>query len=322
MFDFVGVSVLAGLAVLFGWLAARAWQAKRAWVKWSGVIVSGLLTLVCGLTFALALVGFYKLNAPHANPVGEVNVAGTAAQIARGRKLAGMCAECHAAHGELPLSGQNFFEGGGPPMGTIYAPNLTPAGNINGWTDGEVIRAIREGVHKSGRSLIIMPAEIYRHLSDEDVQALVAYLRSQPAVGEASPPTQFNTVGAVMLNLFPSALTAQAPVGPVPAVPEGVTPEYGHYLVSIAACALCHGEDLGGLTESSGPPPGPNLTTVVPKWTEAEFVTFFRTGKLPSGSPISDKMPWKMVGDFASDNDLKAMYAYLHSLPPVEGSTK
>ena len=77
------------------------------------------------------------------------------------------------------MVGQDFSKGG-PPVGTLYGANLTPAGEIKDWSDGEIIRAIREGVHKTGRSLIIMPSEVFRHLSDVDVQAIVAYfVRSQ-----------------------------------------------------------------------------------------------------------------------------------------------
>ena len=99
-------------------------------------------------------------------------MAGTAAQIARGEKLANTCSSCHSPGNELPLSGSNFgVKFDMPPLGTLYAPNLTLSGDINDWTDGEVVRAIREGVHKDGRSLLIMPSDNFRNLSD-DVQAL------------------------------------------------------------------------------------------------------------------------------------------------------
>ena len=85
-------------------------------------------------------------------------------------------------------------------MGMLYAPNLTPGGDIDDWTDGEVIRAIREGVHKTGRSLLIMPSMNYRYMSDDDVQAIVAYLRSQPPTSGQTPANQFNLLDALFLN--------------------------------------------------------------------------------------------------------------------------
>ena len=188
MFDIAGVTIVVILIVVFGFLTVRAWKAKRPWLKWMGTLLSGLLTIIPAALLILALIGFAKLNQRYDNPVANIQVAGTAAQIARGEKLAHTCSSCHSPGNELPLSGSNFatkFDF--PPLGTLYAPNLTPSGNIKDWTDGEVIRAIREGVYKDGRSLLVMPSGGFRNMSDEDVQALVAYLRSQPASRRTHP---------------------------------------------------------------------------------------------------------------------------------------
>jgi hypothetical protein len=104
-----------------------------------------------------------------------------------------------------------------PPLGTLYAPNLTPSGDIQDWSDGEVIRAIREGIHKNGRALLIMPAGSYRNKSGDDVQARVVYMRSQPATGSPTPSNQFNLLGAIFMNLS-DFRTAQQPVGSVFAI--------------------------------------------------------------------------------------------------------
>jgi cytochrome c553 len=295
------------------------------------VVVAGLLTLLPTAVLVLALIGFYKLNGRHNNPVANIQVSGTAAQIARGEQLAHICVSCHTANDQLPLSGVDFAaKFGAPPVGTLYSPNLTPSGNIADWTDGEVIRAIREGVHKSGRSLLVMPAG--RDLSDDDVQALVAYLRSQPATGGPTPTNRFNLFGALFINLF-DLRTAQPPVSQVTAPPPG-TLEYGRYMVDIIGCRGCHGDQLQGKVDSGqpGPPPGPNLTKIVPQWTEEQFMTFFNTGMRPDGSPVptltlpsgytEPRMPWPMVRASTTDEELRAMYAYLHSLPPVEGPAK
>ncbi len=189
MFDIAGVAILVILIVVFGFLTARAWKAKRLWLRWMGTLLSGLLTLISAALLVLALVGFYKLNQRYYNPVAEIQVAGTPDQIARGEQLANICVSCHTPGNQLPLSGSNFaakFDF--PPLGTLYAPNLTPSGNIKDWTDGEVIRAIREGVYRDGRSLLVMPSANFRNMSDEDVQALVAYLRSSRL--PANPPGQ------------------------------------------------------------------------------------------------------------------------------------
>ncbi len=332
MFDIVGVLVLIILVFLLAWLTRRAWHSKRSILKWAGLILAGLLMLIASALLVLALIGFYKLTEQHNNPLANIQVAGTPAQIARGERLAHICASCHGSKGQLPLSGTNFItEFGASPLGTFYAPNLTPSGNIKDWSDGEVIRAIREGVHKDGRSLLIMPSDILRNLSDDDVQALVAYLRSQPATGRPTPDNQFNLLGAVFINLF-DLRTAQQPVGSVIA-PQVGTPEYGKYMVDVIGCRGCHGQQLEGKVYSGlGPPTGPNLTKIMPQWTEEQIMTFFNTGRLPDGSTVptltlpsgrtEPTMPWPEVRAVATDEELKAIYAYLHSLPPVEGPAK
>jgi mono/diheme cytochrome c family protein len=333
MFDITGILILMVLIVLFGFLATRAWKLKNAFLKWGGMFLTGLLTLIPTALLILALIGFSKLNQHYTNPVANIQVAGTAAQIARGEKLANICVSCHTPDNQLPLSGSNFvtkFEF--PPLGTLYAPNLTPSGDIKDWTDGEVIRAIREGVHKNGRSLLVMPSGDFRNMSDQDVQALVAYLRSQPETGGPTPNNQFNLMGAIFMNLS-DFRTAQKPAGSVTAPPAG-TPEYGKYLVDIIGCRDCHGDQLQGRIDNGqpGPPAGPNLTMMVPQWTEAQFMTFFNTGTLPGGGNVpvltlasgfsEPRMPWPMVRAATTDDDLKAMFSYLHGLPPVESPAR
>ncbi len=333
MFDTTGVLLLGALTVLFGFLTTRAWRLSNALLRWGGVVMTGLLTLTLAALLGLGLIGFSKLNARHANPVVNLRVAKTAAQIARGEQLAHACVSCHAPGDQLPLSGTNFaakFDL--PPLGTLYAPNLTPGGDIDDWTDGEVVRAIREGVHKTGRSLLIMPATSYRYMSDDDVQAIVAYLRSQPATGGPTPATQFNLLGALFLNLA-DFRTAQPPVGGVIAPPPG-TPEYGKYLVDILECRSCHGDQLQGKVDNGlpGPTPGPNLTKIVPQWTEEQFMHFFNTGELPGGGQVpiltlpsgysEPRMPWTFVRAATTDAELKAIYAYLRGLPPAAGPAR
>ena len=225
MFDILGVLILVLLAAAFGWLAARARRARHPGMKWGGLLVSGLLAFVFAAAVLVAGIGFYRLNVPpHRNPVADVRVASTPDLVARGERFAAICATCHSATGKVPLAGQDFGKDG-PPVGRLYASNLTPAGEIKDWSDGEVIRAIREGIHKSGRPLIIMPSEIFRDLSDTDVQAIVAYLRSQPAVPPGTPPTRLNVLAALFVGsgMFPTS--AQAPITrPVVAPPRAPRP--------------------------------------------------------------------------------------------------
>lgn len=315
MFDFVGVGALVVVAILFGWLATRAWKIRGGALRWLATIPAALVALLAALLTVGALVGYGRLNAGQPNPVQEVSVAMTPENIARGEKFALACSGCHSMNNQLPLTGQNFLEGA--PLGTFYAPNLTQA-HLKDWSDGEIIRAIREGVSKGGRSLYIMPSEIFHNLSDEDVQALVAYLRSQGEVGPDTPPNNLNVLGALIFGLNPPS-SAQAPItDPVVAPPAGATPEYGGYLVSSIGCTGCHGATLGGGVadpSGNGPPAGPSIRWVAGTWSEEQFITLLRSGTRPDGTQVSEEMPYKDYAGF-SDEDLGAIYAHLGTLQP------
>ena len=256
MFDIFGVTALILLATLGTWLALRARGAQNRVAKWTGLVLSSVVTLASTVALSVTLLGFYRINFPSSRrTVIGIKVAGTSDQIARGARFGALCAECHSPDGKAPLVGRNFAEGG-PPVGTLWATNLTPAGEIGKWSDAEVIRAIREGVHQSGRALVIMPSEIFRHLSDVDVEAIVAYLRSQPAVGPNTPPTRLNILAGFLFGAGIAPSSAQQPITrPIIAAPEGVSSEHGKYVVSILGCRVCHGEILtGGKSGGPGPP--------------------------------------------------------------------
>ncbi|MGH2460884.1 MAG: c-type cytochrome [Chloroflexota bacterium] len=318
----VGI-VLVLVGIVFALLVARAARAKNPLLRWLGVIVAGLLTGVCVLVGTIDLVGVYRLNAVHANPVSELKVSASAEQLARGEHLAHVCAACHSTTGSLPLNGGSasiLSSPDGSGLATLYAPNLTPGGPLKDWSDGEIIRAVREGVDQNGHALIIMPSEGFHQMSDSDVQAIVAYLRSQPAVDRATPPRNVYLIGTLLIGagVFPTSV--QAPiVGPVAPPPAGPSAEHGAYLVAISGCRSCHGADLAGGRAGAGPPDGPNLTLIVPRWTATQFVTTIRTGKDPNGYSLRpDMMPWKEFSAAYSDEELTAIDAYLRTLKPIE----
>ncbi len=212
----VGV-IFVALAILSAILAARVRGAKNPLARWLGIILASLLTVVFALIGVVDLIGVYRLEAPPGNPARDVKVAMTADRVVRGEHLAHLCTSCHSTTGHLPLDGgrQSFLSNpDGSGLGTLYAPNLTPGGPLKDWSDGEIVRAIREGIGKDGRALIIMPSESFHAMSDADVQALVAYLRSQPAVSRQTPPRDIGLIGTLLIGtgLFPTAV--QAPIVP------------------------------------------------------------------------------------------------------------
>jgi mono/diheme cytochrome c family protein len=318
----ISVLVLVGLAVFFGWLARRAWRARRAWLKWPGLVLSGLFTLLFTAVTVIVLVGFVKLNiAPAAYLVSPVKIAMTADQVARGQQLSHICNDCHSTSGQYPLDGsKDNFLAGGPPLGTLYAPNLTPGGPLKDWSDGEVLRALREGIDKDGRPLMIMPSMAMHSLSDADAQAMVAFLRSQPAVEHVTPARDLNVLAAAFLGIGMIPTSAQEPITqPVVAPPAG-TPEYGLYLIRAMGCSDCHGQKLTG-GGGGFAPAGPNLTLIVPKWSQADFLNLFRKGLDPTGRVIGEGMPWKNYNPSLTDSELGDIYSYIHGLPPVTSTS-
>jgi mono/diheme cytochrome c family protein len=192
-------------------------------------------------------------------------------------------------------------------------------------TDTDWVRAIRHGVGHDGRGLAMMPVRTFYYLSDEDLGALIAYLKSLPPIDNELPSTDLGPLGRVMLALGqlppeiePNVISidhnAPRPVAPQP----GVTVEYGKYLAR--TCALCHGPNFNGQTvQIDGPPVlTPNLTPggELRFWSEEDFITTMRTGVTPSGHQLKDVMPWKYFGQM-TDDELKAVWMYLQSLPAL-----
>lgn len=313
--NLIALLVLVLVTLFFGWLALRAWHSKRGWLKWVGTILAGLLTLVIALVTVAAAYGLYQFYSPRGNPVAELKVAGTSDQVARGQHLANsLCVSCHSTNGELPLSGGRNVAADSPlPIGSLVSVNLTPAGPLKDWSDGEILRVLREGVDRDGHPLLVMSGNGVRYLSEEDKQAVIAYLRSQPPVPNVTqdPPDQPDLLLAAMVGA--GIVQAQQPlVGAVPSIQKGATADYGKYIVDFEDCRTCHGQDLTGGT-SPVAPHGPSLR-VVKGWTLDQFVATIRSGKDPTGHMLSDVMPWKDVSRL-DDTELGAVYAYLKSLP-------
>ena len=304
--------VLVAIAVLFAWLVTRAWRSPRWYVKWPGMILSGLLCLVFATVSMVALGGLFGLYYPQGDTV-QLTVEGTPEQVQRGQYLANaFCVSCHSQTGELPLTGGvNIAKDVPMPIGSMISANLTPAGPLQDWTDAEIFRALRQSVDRHGRVLPVMSTVYSRFMSDEDIKAIIAYLRSQPAVENPiqDPPTQLNFLGVLVTGL---GIVPQLPevTGEIIAPPKAASAEYGEYLISFEDCKSCHGSDLtGGNNQLT--PNGPTLS-MVKGWTQDQFITAMRTGVNPDGRTLIDLMPWKIYGRM-DDTDLAALYQYIVS---------
>jgi mono/diheme cytochrome c family protein len=314
MLNVIGLVMLIATVALLIWSSLRAWRQKNSFLKWGGAGLAALLATAVSFVSVLTIAGLVKLHTRSA-PVPDLKVAGTPDQIQRGQAIAtSFCDACHSTTGPL-TGGEDIGEHFPMPVGSFVSSNLTPAGQVNRWSDGEIFRAIRNGVDADGHWLIIMSYTNAGQLSDDDIQALIAYLRSRPAAGQAivHPPDQLNLLGVIMLGA--GMLPAGKPVytSVITAPPKGPTVQYGEYILSYQDCRECHGANLAGGVEGQLGPIGPNLH-LVKRWKLEKFIATMRTGTDPGGHALSKQMPWRPIGKM-DDEELGAVYEYLTHLP-------
>lgn len=316
------------------------------WLRRVGIGLAVLLVVGLGLVGYAAATALDRLRFEQ-EPLPALAASRDPALIERGRYLVhgpAHCAQCHSTddreHPEKvrtsPLSGGLAFAMG--PLGTRYARNLTPdpATGIGRHSDAALARTLRTGVLPDGELsfFMLMAAS---NLSDEDIVAVLSYLRSLEPVQKAVPAGEWYTFGKALLTYaFPPLRPRK---GPPPAhVASTATPsiEAGKYLAEhVMLCVQCHSElDMGQMAvtgpKAAGSLPdrshgsdsdmefvAPNLTShptgVTGKLTEDAFVARLRGGRLYASSI----MPWESFSD-TSEADLRSVYRYLRSLPKVD----
>jgi len=319
----------------------------RRILKGLGILVGVLVVLVIGLVVYVQL----TWDRPVSRAVPQMVAPMDAETVARGEylyKYTLICWMCHGSQGshspEEPQAGGREFDAteiGGLPggFGFFYGSNVTPdpETGIGAWSDGELVRAIREGLDREGHLIFpVMEAEMYRGLSDEDTLALVAYMRSLPPVGNEVPASRLSFAARALTAL--GVIKPQPPItAPVVAPPRGATAEYGKYLAWHASgCAGCHtprspntgqydmtqpfAGGLFPLPEEGFSTTGSNLTpdvaTGIGDWTEEEYMTAMRIGVRPDGTVMLPFMPWPLYNRW-SEEDLRAVWLYLRSLEPI-----
>jgi mono/diheme cytochrome c family protein len=220
----------------------------------------------CIAIFAIALAG---CGAKYVRPVGNEKIEATPQRIIRGGYLVNQvcaCGACHTtrAHGHIAseperadafLGGGNLFSAAGLADG-IWVPNITPdvETGVGAWTDDELMRAIRDGVARDGRFMLpVMPFGDYQHMSDEDVRAVVAYLRSVPAYKQSLPRVAV-TLGLVPRLLFTKiGVQMHLPTRDVPPPDPDDQAKIGEYVATIAACPSCHSLTKKGPRKADDP---------------------------------------------------------------------
>jgi mono/diheme cytochrome c family protein len=295
-------------------------------LKWTGIV---LLVLMTALTVVVIARQNLKYDAPYPNIKASID----SMVIARGKHLiysSAHCINCHSRMNpdslvslgqEVPLSGGVVFD---LPLGKIFSKNITPdiETGIGNLSDAEIARALRYGVHADGTPVFdFMP---FHNMSDEDLTAVISYLRSQRPVRKEVPRHQLNVMGKIVKAFMVK------PVGPDGEPPKSVTHDttanYGKYLaMSVAECNGCHtkrnmagayiGEPFAGGNNIEGlltPNLTPDSSGRIFNWTKQDFIARFKMGKLNPKTV----MPWSSFKRM-TDDELTAIYHYLKTLKPV-----
>ncbi len=292
---------------------------RRA-LRWAGVGVGALAGLLLLALGAVYMITEMRLNRTISGVGDPVSVPADPALAMEGGRLviARGCADCHGQD----MAGSVFVDE--PLLGRLAAPNLTAGQGGVGplYDDAAFERAIRHGVGYDGRPLLIMPSHEYYPLSDADVGAIIAYLRSAPPVDNVLPSS---SAGPLIRVLGVAGVVQLTPVDAIdetrgrPSATPGETVEFGQYLGG--TCVGCHGQDFaGGPSPVPGGLPVANLTPHeadgIGSWSEEEFIRALREGVRPDGTAIDPAMPWINLGKM-SDTELKALYKFLRTLPPL-----
>jgi mono/diheme cytochrome c family protein len=239
------------------------------------------------------------------------------AAVEWGRHLVNAVTGCQDCHGP-DLSGTVMSDDA---AAVLVAPNLTPGkGGVGAeLTDADWVRAIRHGVRSDGSSLLVMPSYAYARLSDRDLGAMVAFLKTLPPVDHELPAFRLRPLGRALVaaGAFNDEFVARkiAAEARYEEVEPGLSLEYGEYLATISGCVSCHRADLKG--GPAGPPDAPPASDISPaalaSWDQTDFFRAMREGRRPDGSEISEFMPWPVMKQM-KDEELSAIWLYLQSV--------
>ena len=277
-------------------------------------ILLGLVLIVALLGTVVYVVGGSKFTETYAFPDHVPAVSADSATLAKGAALvkSHACTHCHGDD----LGGTVYVDE--MPFARVTASNLTPGrGGIGSrYTDADWERAIRHGVNAEGRGLMVMPADLFTNLADDELGAMIAYLKTLPPVDRELPPTELGPVGRMVATFNPLTmpqLMGEPSPHPASAPDYGPTAAFGAYRAS-TLCVACHGGDLsGGPHPDPNGPYSPNLHPVA-SWSLDEFATALRTGTRPDGRVLDDKyMPWTSLKNLP-DTEIEALYRHLRSL--------
>lgn len=310
--------------------------------------ILGIVVLIVVVLIAAALI-YFNATHPDVNPPENVTVKSTPERIAHGQYLAehvAICLDCHSERdfskfagplvpGSYGKGGELFGKDNMGFPGNLYAKNLTPA-EIKDWTDGELLRAITQGVTKDNVALFpLMPYPNYNTMSREDAYSIIAYLRNLRPIENKVPDSELD----FPLNMIVKTMPIKT-YNPQPVPDKNNSVEYGKYLVTMASCGECHtptekGEPVKGMHFAGGMefnlPAGtvrsanitPDMETGIGKWAKEDFILRFKSMDTDTAKNIpvtkdqfNTIMPWTQYGGM-TEEDLGSIYEYLRTVKPV-----
>ncbi|MGV3641036.1 MAG: c-type cytochrome [Adhaeribacter sp.] len=289
----------------------------KKFFKWAGLLVGAVLVLLLlgfGFIYFQTDKRFSKQYAVRAQAIA---LPGDSLALAQGHHLVKIkgCNDCHGPD----LGGKVVVDD--PGLGYLTAPNLTGGkggliARYGSYSDADYVRAIKHGLGKDNRSLKLMPSYEYNPLSQQDLGALIAYLKTVPPVDREMDPIALKPLAYVLTHFDKLPLISAEKIDhekqSLKEVPAVLGPAYGQYVA--VGCTGCHRDNFrGGSPVIPGSPEVPDITATgkVGKWTEAQFVKTMRTGLTPEGKKLDPQfMPWPMAREF-TDTEIKSLYLFL-----------
>jgi mono/diheme cytochrome c family protein len=278
----------------------------RKIAKWTVIVAGGLVGLVLLAVVVIYFAGGRVLAQRWDIPLTSIDIPDDSVAVAEGQRLAAIhgCTGCHSED----LSGGMLIDD--PLLARIYSPNLTKV--LDRYSDDELVRVIRHGVWPDGKGSAAMPSSMFYHLSDRDVGAIIAFLRSVAPVENDLPTTSIRLMARLGLVLGQYQLQADLIEHDADQIPP-VTAEggpNGRYL-AFTSCTECHGQALEGGFNSAPP------LVIVRGYSLDEFTRLMQTGVPRDGRDLS------MMGAVArsrfshfSDEEIAALHGFLQSREP------
>jgi mono/diheme cytochrome c family protein len=306
-------------------------------------IVGGLIGLI--ILIVVAVIIYLNSAFPKVYPAEDITIEATPERLARGAYLVNhvsICLDCHSQvkenlfsmpvkQGTEGMGGRAFEED----EMVVHVRNITPAG-LKDWSDGQIVRAITEGIDKDGKALApMMPYTEYKFMAKEDIHAVVAYLRTLPPIENDVPATE---LPFPMNLIFPTIPDSATPMS-LPDTNDALAT--GKYMVRIAGCQFCHTPFEDGESDESKPFSGghefadpkfgiarsanitPDMDTGIGSWTKDMFIARFKSyadsvgRNIPVGGNVyQTAMPWTLLAGI-TEKDLGSIYDYLRTVKPI-----